>query len=71
LASAWVRILADDYHLRLGVWRDVQRGEDLVVGWVYMLVARTFLDERLELGPVLLLKLQSQQVIPVCPAQRI
>ena len=35
----------------------MQRGEDLVVGWVHVVARTFFLDERLEIGPVRLLDL--------------
>src|SRR5438034_6826962 len=35
LAGARVRVLAEDHRLGLGGRREMQRGEDLVVGWVY------------------------------------
>ena len=35
LACARVRVLAEDHRLGLGARREMQRGEDLVVGWVY------------------------------------
>jgi len=65
LASAVVRILAEDHHLRLGARRETQRGENLVVRWVNAVTATFGLDEPLELGPVRFLELMLEQWIPV------
>ena len=67
LARSVVRVLAEDHHLRLGVRREVERGEHLVVGRVHRVVLALGGDERLQVGPVRLGELAPQDRVPVRP----
>ena len=65
LARPVVRILSEDQDPCVGVRRQVQGGEDLIVRWVHR-VAPAFLgDERLQVLPVGLVELAAQDRVPI------
>jgi hypothetical protein len=52
LSGAVVGVLAEDHHFRVGMRRQMERPEDLILGRVHLVAATFFRDERLESLPV-------------------
>ena len=65
LARPVVRILSEDQHACVGVRRQVERGEDLIVRRVHRVALALLGDERLQLLPVGLVELAAQDRVPI------
>ena len=65
LARAVIRILAEDDHLGVGVRREVQRGEDVVVRREHRAPVTFLTDEVLQGSPVRLFELVTQHGVPI------